>query len=385
LFGWLSPLNCLPNRQKRRSAVLHGFLCQGRSKTRPVGRSKSRPVAPDGQYFVFTATTGHRPNLWVLREPGFALRRMQHNPLQVTDWPTGAFGAHVTPDGKSVLFYAGRNRSQIVRLDLKTGKFAPVSPEGFSQPEYSPDGKWVVYVDVNNGILWKVSSDGATRYPLSLPDIVTNFPRWSPDGKRIAVNMSRGSGPSNIFLISANGGAPELLLPNQLSSDVDWAPDGKSLVVVHSLPEHPDQRALFQVDLATRSERMVPGSIGRFFPHWSSDGHYLAAYGDREPGVAIFNWVTLQWQEVVGGTIGYPSWSRDGRYLYYQRILEESEPIYRYNPRNLVTERVADCSMELGSGVSRCAFFGLAPDNSPLLDITRGAYDLYSAELTLPK
>jgi Tol biopolymer transport system component len=340
---------------------------------------------PDGQYFVFTATTGHRPNLWVLREPGFALRRMQHNPLQVTDWPTGAFGAHVTPDGKSVLFYAGRNRSQIVRLDLKTGKFAPVSPEGFSQPEYSPDGKWVVYVDVNNGILWKVSSDGATRYPLSLPDIVTNFPRWSPDGKRIAVNMSRGSGPSNIFLISANGGAPELLLPNQLSSDVDWAPDGKSLVVVHSLPEHPDQRALFQVDLATRSERMVPGSIGRFFPHWSSDGHYLAAYGDREPGVAIFNWVTLQWQEVVGGTIGYPSWSRDGRYLYYQRILEESEPIYRYNPRNLVTERVADCSMELGSGVSRCAFFGLAPDNSPLLDITRGAYDLYSAELTLPK
>lgn len=339
----------------------------------------------DGRYFAFTATVRHHPNLWILREPGFGLRRMPQNPVQLTDLPNGAWGAHVTPDGRSVLFYAGRNRSQIVRLDLRMGKFTPVSPEGFSQPDYSRDGKWLIYIDVNNGMLWKASSDGTIQYPLTLPDLYANFPRWSPDGKRIAVNISRDGGPSNVFLIPASGGAPELLLPNRRSYDVDWAPDGKSLVVVHGSREHPGQRALFLVDLATRRETMVPGSTGRFFPHWSGDSRYLAAYGDREPGVAIFSFATHQWQEVLRGTIGYPVWSRDGRYLYFQKILDEGEPIYRYDPRSQVTERVADCGMEPGSGVSRCAFLGLAPDNSPLLDVTRGAYDLYSAELTLPQ
>ena len=340
---------------------------------------------PDGRYFIFTGSASFHPNLWVLREPGFRLHRMPHNPVQVTDWPTGAWGAHVTLDGKSVLFYAGMNRSQIVRLDLKTDKFAPVSPEGFSQPEYSADGKWMACVDINSGMLWKVSSDGTAKYPLSLPGLVTNFPRWSPDGKRIAVNIANGGEPSNVFLIPASGGAPELLLSDRRSYDVDWAPDGKSLVVVHDVPDHPGQRALFEVDLAARSEKMVPGSIGRFFPHWSGDGRYLAAYEDPAPGVAILNIETHQWQEVLRGPIGYPTWSRDSRYLYYQRALEESEPLYRYNPRTQVTERVADCKAELGSGVSRCVFFGLAPDNSPLFGITRGTYDLYSAELALPK
>lgn len=339
----------------------------------------------DGRYFVFTATTRHHPNLWMLREPGFGLRRMRQNPVQITDLPNGAWGAHVTPDARSVLFYAGRNRSQIMRLDLTMSRFAPVSPEGFSQPDYSSDGKWLMYIDVNSGMLWKASSDGTMQYPLTLPDLYANFPRWSPDGKRIAVNLSRDGGPSNVFLVPASGGAPELLLPGRRSYDVDWAPDGKSLVVVHDSNEHPGQRALFLVDLATRTETMVPGSTGRFFPHWSGDSRYLAAYSDQVPGVAIFSFATRHWQEILRGTIGYPAWSRDGRYLYYQKILDEGEPIYRYNPRSQGTERVADCGMEHRSGISRCAFLGLAPDDSPLLDVTRGAYDLYSAELTFPK
>jgi Tol biopolymer transport system component/DNA-binding winged helix-turn-helix (wHTH) protein len=339
---------------------------------------------PDGHYFVFTVSANRHSNLWILREPGFGLRRMPQNPVQLTDWPAGAWGAHVTPDGRSVLFYSGRSRSQIIRFDRKTNESVPISAEGFSQPDYSPDGKWLVYVDVNNGMLWKAAADGSARFPLSLPGFETVFPRWSPDGTRIVVSGSTPGAATNVFLISASGGQPELLLPNQRSYDADWAPDGKSLVVVHSLAGQPDRRALFLVDVATRSETMVPGSADHFFPHWSRDGRYIEAYEDERPGVAIYDFTTHQWTELVRGTIGYPQWSHDGRYLYYQKILEENEPVFRFDPKTHVTERVADCKLELGTGVSRCAFLGLSPDDSPLFDITRGTNDLYSAELTLP-
>jgi Tol biopolymer transport system component len=195
-----------------------------------------------------------------------------------------------------------------------------------------------------------------------------------------------GGGQASAYLISASGSAPEHLLPNRGESyDPDWSPDGKTLVVVHSAPGHPDERALFLVDLATREEKMVPESTGRFFPHWSADGRYLATYTDREPAVDVFDFATKSWQIAVRGTIGFPTWSHDSRYLYYQKILEEDEPIYRFNPRTHATERVADCKQELAAGIWRCAFMGLATDDSPLFDMTRSSSDLYRAEMDLPK
>jgi Tol biopolymer transport system component len=234
-------------------------------------------------------------------------------------------------------------------------------------------------------MLWKASTDGASKTQLSLPGFSAAFPRWSPDGSRIAVTAHVAGGLPHVFVVPANGGAPESPMPNQQAYDVDWAPDGRSLLVVHSIPDQPNRRALFLVEVATGREKMVPGSIDRFFPHWSRDGRYIEAQDDNKPGVLILNRATNQWQEVVRGTIGYPAWSHDSRYLFYQKVLEENQPIYRYDPRNQLTERVADCKAELEAGVSRCVFLGVAQDDSPLFDITRGSSDLYSAELSLPR
>jgi len=41
--------------------------------------------------------------------------------------------------------------------------------------------------------------------------------------------------------------------------------------------------------------------------------------------------------------------------------------------------------MELEKSAFRCVLLGLAPDDSPLFDVTRGDHDLYGAELTFPK
>jgi len=362
---------------------LHRMFASGS----PGDRECCGEWTPDGRYFIYTATRQGVSNLWAVRESGWSLRRAPRGPFRLTGWPDTITGASVSPDGKSVLFYAGRNRSQIQLLDVKANRLTPVSAEGFSEPEYSADGHWIVYVDANKGDLWKASTESSEKVQLTLPGFRATFPRWSPDGKTIAVTGSDHGTGAVVYLIPAMGGAPQPLLSGRgYSSDPDWAPDGKSLVVVHALPGHDNEEALFQVDLATKTETMVPGSTGRFFPHWSSDGRYLSAYSDQGPVVDVYNVSTRTWQTIArGGPIGFPVWSHDGSYLYYQKILDEGEPVYRYNVRTGRTEQVASFDAELAGGIWRCALMGLAPDDALLIDTTRGNSDLYRAELILPK
>jgi Tol biopolymer transport system component/DNA-binding winged helix-turn-helix (wHTH) protein len=342
---------------------------------------------PDGRYFIFTGGNKNAWNLWALREPGFGLRRAPLGPFQLTEWPGGLFGASVSPDGESVLFYGGRNRSQIQRFDIKSKRLIPLTSEGYSQPDFSLDGRWIVYADMNVDALWKMDTQSGKKVQLGPVGFSVTFPRWSPDGRQLAMTASDHGAPGTVYLISASGGTPEPLLPGEPHvTDPDWSPDGKTLVVVHPIPGQQQEVALFLVDLATRKETMVPGSNGRFFPHWSPDGRHIAAYADDGHGVDIYSFATHTWQSIVtAAAIGFPTWSRDGRYLYYQRILEEGEPVYRFNEQAGRTEMVARFDEELAGGISRCAFMGLAPDNTLLVDTTRGSRDLYRAKLTLPR
>ncbi|MGD0734860.1 MAG: winged helix-turn-helix domain-containing protein [Terracidiphilus sp.] len=342
---------------------------------------------PDGRQFIFTGKNKDAWNLWAVREPGLSLRRYPRGPFQLTDWPGGLMGASVSPDGKSVLFYAGRNRSQIQRFDLTSKRLSPLSAEGFSQPEFSSDGRWMVYVDVNNGVFWKMDMLSSEKVELVPVGFSVSFPRWSPDGSMLAMTASDHGAAGTAYLISAAGGAPQPLLPGQPQvSDPDWAPNGKTLVAVHAIPGSEKESALFLVDLATRTEKMVPGSNGRFFPHWSPDGRYLAAYTDREKAVDIYNFATQKWQTIArGAAIGFPVWSGDSRFLYFQQVLEEGEPVFRINVRTGLAERVASFDVELSGGITRCALMGIAPDGALLVDTTRGNSDLFRAKLTLPK
>ena len=341
---------------------------------------------PDGRYFLFSGGQKHAWDLWALREPGFSLRRAPRGPFRLTEWPGGLFGASVSPDGESVLFYAGRNRSQIQRFDPITKRLTPVSAEGFSQPDFSPDGRWIAYVDINIGVLWKMDTQSGEKIQLSPIGFSVSFPRWSPDGSLLAMTASDQNSASAVYLIPASGGTPEPLLPGQSHGrDPDWAPDGKTIVVVHPIPNQQNEEALFLIDFASKKESMVPDSKGRFFPHWSPDGRHIAAYTNDGHGVDIYKFATHKWQTIVSATaIGFPSWSRDSEYLYYQKILEEGEPVYRFNLRTGHTDLVSRFDEELAGGISRCALMGLASDGELLLDTTRGTRDLYRAKLTLP-
>src|SRR3954452_59635 len=78
-----------------------------------------------------------------------------------------------------------------------------------SDPQISPDGKWVVYtvatvddVATNkiSSTLWLASTDGKTRRQLTNTTKKDRQARWSPDGKSILFVSTR-SGNSQLWII----------------------------------------------------------------------------------------------------------------------------------------------------------------------------------------
>ena len=97
-------------------------------------------------------------------------------------------------------------------------------------PQYSPDGKRIVFISDRSGSreVWIASSDG--RNAVQLTDFGgshTGTPRWSPDGRRIAFD-SRPDGQTDIFTIDVEGGRPRRVTREE-SEDVrpSWSADGR--------------------------------------------------------------------------------------------------------------------------------------------------------------
>ena len=103
----------------------------------------------------------------------------------------------------------------------------PVEIPG-EQPDWSPDGAWLVYRSGrdNKQGLWVSNRYGANSFALT-NDGTDAFPRWSPDGRQIAFQHDSG-GNVDIYVMNADGSnicrltdAPG---PDALPA---WTPDGR--------------------------------------------------------------------------------------------------------------------------------------------------------------
>ncbi|PIE24435.1 MAG: peptidase [Planctomycetota bacterium] len=97
----------------------------------------------------------------------------------------------------------------------------------YTQP--TVHGERIVFVC--EGDLWLVSTEGGTATRLHATPGTANFPRFSPDGRRIAFT-GRDDGPAEVFVMDADGGVPErrTWLGAPLTRVVGWTSDGKSIL-----------------------------------------------------------------------------------------------------------------------------------------------------------
>jgi WD40 repeat protein len=149
----------------------------------------------------------------------------------------------------------------------------------------------------------------------------------------------------NIYVISSAGGSAEHLLPSEKSQmDADWSPDGKSLIFGSAIEPN---RGIYFLDLKTRRVSVLPGSAGYFSPHWSPDGRYISGTTVEFQKLMLFDTSTQKWTKPCDCSVGYPMWSHDGKYLYFQNY-PAPDSVYR-----IVRLRVSDQKIEDVAGISK--------------------------------
>lgn len=326
----------------------------------------------DGQYFVFSA--GHAlHNLWMVRDSRWA------SPFRLTNGPLLDLSPQPSADGRRVYFVGSSNSGQLVRFNAAAAEWEPfLGGMDAVQVAYSRDGHWITFAD-SKGCLWRSAADGSERRQLTAPPLFARNPRWSPDGQNIVFHGSPPGQPDSIYVAAAAGSSVTRLTHNEKGrgeGDGSWSADG-SAIIYSSQGYLYSQGSLYKIDLRTRRIEQVPDTLRLWSPRWSPDGKWIAAL-DENGHLRLYDMATHQAALLTSFAVGYPDWSRDGKYLYFENPV--STAWYRVG---IVTRKVELLQKLPGleTALNSSGWVGMTPDGTIVSARTVNSSNLYALEM----
>jgi len=155
-------------------------------------------------------------------------------------------------------------------------------------------------------------------------------------------------------------------------------------VALKFLPEKlaADPQALERMEGLTLKHRVNgrPRPPRFFSPRFSPDGRHVATLSFHLQRLVLFDFATGKWTELYRGTVGYPNWSGDGRHLYF----DTGSELRRVKIEDHHVEVIASLKGFRRALSSLGQWFGLAPDDTPLVLRDVGTREIYALEWEAP-
>jgi Tol biopolymer transport system component len=272
--------------------------------------------------------------------------------------PARYYNSSWSPDGKQLLFEStrdGKYSLYTVRLDGTGLQRLTVDTVNNETASWSPDGKEIAFSSDRDGHsdIYVMHADGSGVRRLHRSDSGTFYnPRFSPDGRQIVFQgrFVRASIVELLFVVSSDGSRYHQLTDSTRSSmAATWSPEGRWILFSQQPVEvwlwkdaTPEQQRRMQQATrlmavhangsGLREWARGPGPIGR--PSWTTDGKtiYFRATVGTATSIFAMNPDGTNVRRITGGeTVETPTPSPDGRYFTYAKEVAGVSGVYVYD------------------------------------------------------
>jgi len=168
--------------------------------------------SPSTDTLVIAAAPSHRPDIYLISLDGSVIKRIT-NSFSNTD-------PDYSPDGKTIVFVSNRDGDEELYLyDITSGELVQLTTNTESDffPSYAPNGKDIVFVsnrdDPYKWEIYKIGIESKRVKKLTTNDFWDGFPRFTSDMGAI-VFSSKHERTENIYTIKTGGGGERILFEN---------------------------------------------------------------------------------------------------------------------------------------------------------------------------